>query len=137
MKECIYEHFQRNNQIRTNEITSKEKWYADLFLQNLFSRKLLSHAYEIFNIYKYDFLIIFIWQATVSLWFPPLVYFFSAKMQRQKKKKKQEKTQTHSFRSYKVFSIFKWFIVRTNYGLTNDNYILKTEFVYKLTFKNC
>lgn len=135
MNESIYEHFQRYNQIRTNEITSKENWYADLFLQNLFSMKSLSHAYEILNIYEFNFLIIFIWQTAVSLWFPPLVVFFSAKMQRQKK---EEKTQTHSFQSYKVFSIFKWFIVRTNYGLTNDNYILKIVFVYKLTFKkNC
>lgn len=135
MNECIYEHFQRYNQIRTNEITSKENWYADLFLQNLFSMKSLSHAYEILNIYKCNFLIIFIWQTAFSLWFPPLVVFFLPKC---KDKKKKENTQTHSFQWYKVFSIFKWFIVRTNYGLTNDNYILKIVFVYKLTFKkNC
>ena len=134
MNECIYEHFQRYNQIR-NEITSKENWYAGLFLQNLFSMKSLSHAYEIFNIYKFDFLIIFIWQTAVLLWFPPLVdfFFFCHNTKTKKKKKKQ----THSFQSCKVFSIFKWFIVRTNYGLTNDNYILKIVFVYKLTFKNC
>ena len=102
MNECIYEHFQRYNQIR-NEITSKENWYAGLFLQNLFSMKSLSHAYEIFNIYKFDFLIIFIWQTAVLLWFPPLVdFFFFAIIQRQKKRRKNK----HILSNHAKYSAF-------------------------------
>lgn len=101
MNECIYEHFQRYNQIR-NEITSKENWYAGLFLQTLFSMKSLSQAYEIFNIYKFGFLIIFIWQTAVSLWFPPLVDFFFCQNAKTKKRRKNK----HILSNHAKYSAF-------------------------------
>lgn len=64
--------------------------YADLFLQNLYSMKSLSHClYKIFNIYKFNFLI-FIWKTAVSLWFPPLIVSSSAKDAENKNRRKNK-----------------------------------------------